>query len=387
VVEEDVRPAGQTRKRRNWRRRAVITIAVLLVVLIGGTGAGGWYFSGELLVASHSPVEYPVAVTAVNGDQVTLTKTAQTQVPAMLGLVWPHGRAILDPTVGHSGQSVVRRVTKVIEGSLQTGLNAYVDTFVFGGDPSTARGLAFQQVRIPSELGDLPAWLVPGRSGTWVIAVHGYGSRPQEALRVLPTLSSAGMSTLVIDYRNDVGAPASPDGFYHLGDTEWRDVQSSVEYAQRQGATSIILYGWSMGGGTVLTAMHRMPAADIALVRGVVLDSPTVDWNSVIDLQAAQRNLPGFLTWTASRLVERRGGMDLSKLDQRRYESLFTVPMLMFVDTADTTVPTAPAMQLAKARPDVITLVVTDGGDHTGSWNVDPARYESTLSTFLARVG
>jgi dienelactone hydrolase len=67
--------------------------------------------------------------------------------------------------------------------------------------------------------------------------------------------------------------PAEPRRFYHLGDTEWRDVDAAVDYARDHGATGIVLYGWSVGGTLTITALRRMPAADLGLVRAMVLDS------------------------------------------------------------------------------------------------------------------
>ncbi|MET9340337.1 hypothetical protein [Nonomuraea sp. NPDC003804] len=38
----------------------------------------------------------------------------------------------------------------------------------------------------------------------------------------------------------------------------------------------------------------------------------------------------------------------------------------MFADTGDTGVPIGPALELARARPDLVTLVQTCGGGHVG---------------------
>jgi hypothetical protein len=111
-----------------------------------------------------------------------------------------------------------------------------------------------------------------------------------------------------------------------------------------------------------------------------------MDWAAVIDMQADQRGLPGFLTWTAKRVVEKRADLALADLNQRTYTPELSIPMLVFVDQADTRVPPAPTMEFARARGDLVTLVVTQSAGHTGAWNQDSASYESAVKAFLDRV-
>jgi pimeloyl-ACP methyl ester carboxylesterase len=140
-----------------------------------------------------------------------------------------------------------------------------------------------------------------------------------------------------------------------------------------------------MGGTLTVTAMRRMPAADVALVHALILDSPAIDWTNVLDFQGAQRNLPGFVTWTAERIVEWRTGLSLANLDGRSYGHQLSVPTLVFLDTQDQTVPNGPTLDfVAAARPGLVTLVTTTGGDHTGSWNVNPDAYQAKVTSFLA---
>lgn len=159
---------------------------------------------------------------------------------------------------------------------------AMIDHWMYDGDPKTALGLPFQDVSYPSEVGPMPAWLVPGTSpkSTWVIGVHGRNADKAETFRVMRTVHALGMPMLSIAYRNDVGAPPSQDRRNHLGDKEWHDVVSAMGYARAHGATGVVLYGWSMGGAMAMTTLQRDPS----FVRGVVLDSPsstgTPPWTS-----------------------------------------------------------------------------------------------------------
>jgi dienelactone hydrolase len=378
------------RPRRRWLRVTLTAGLALLILVVVATLGTGYYFSGVLLDRDNS-VSYPVQVKAVDRDQVTLSRDADTERAVVEGLWWDGGAALLSNRVAVNRDTVVRTVTSILHGSLTAGLQGLVDVRTYDGNPQTDRGLRFDAVTVTGELGAMPAWYVPPTSAastTWVIAIHGRRGTMTEPLRVLPTLAAGGHPTLVISYRNDPDAPPSPDGFYHLGDTEWRDVDAAIGYARAHGATAVVLYGWSMGGTLVVTAMRRMPAADAAFVHALVLDSPAIDWTSVLNLQGAQRKLPGFVIWTAERIIEWRAGLSLSNVDGRPFARQLAVPTLIFLDSSDTTVPNGPTLDfVAAAPPGMVNLVRTTGGDHTGSWNVDPVAYEAKVTGFLSGVG
>jgi dienelactone hydrolase len=367
---------------RRWPRRTAYGLAGLALLVPTSTASAGWYFANQ--VVDVRPREYPLEVKGFDGELVTLPRTEDIEREVPYGLIWPTGHARLGALARTERGAVVRQVIEVTRGTLQKGIRAYVSSAVFDGDPLVARGLDFDEVTVPGELGPLPAWLVPGTSSTWVIAVHGRGGTRAEALRALPTLARSGLPTLVMTYRNDEGAPPSRDRRYHLGASEWHDVASAIGYARSHGATDIILYGWSMGGAAVLMAMRRSALA--STVRALVLDCPAVDWTTTLRRAARRRNLPQPLTWAAMRLVEKRIGHRLADLNQVRHAGSLRVPTLMYVDGDDAVVDPQPARLYARLRPDLVRLVETEGGGHTRSWNVDPKRYEAELAGFLGEV-
>lgn len=365
---------------RRWPRRVGYGLAFgaagLAVLLPSGTAGAGLFFATQVLTPARW---YPLVVRSVVDGEVELTRTEDTERSMPLGLAWRGGHAVLGDVVRVDRNTVVRRVTSVVRGSLRPGLRAYTSGSVFEGDPSSVHGLPFTSVFVPGELGHYPAWVLPG-SDTWVIGVHGRGASRVEALRVLPALANSGVTTMVISYRNDLGAPASPDSYYHLGATEWQDLVAACAYARSAGARRIVLYGWSMGGAVVLNALRHEAVPDVA---GLILDCPVVDWAATLKMQAAQRRLPAALAWSAMRLVEQRIGVRLASLDFSSFRP--SVPTLVFLDADDRVVDPSPTRTFAAAAG--AHLVETAGGGHVRSWNVDAGRYERELTGFLSALG
>jgi pimeloyl-ACP methyl ester carboxylesterase len=263
-----------------------------------------------------------------------------------------------------------------------------VDSYAIAGDPQSAYSLPFEEVSYSSPLGDFPAWAVEGSSNTWAIFVHGRGEERREAMRMLRTVSAAGHPSLVITYRNDEGLPTNPDGFHRFGQTEWEDLEGAVAYALDEGADDLILVGHSMGGAIVMSFLYQSPLAE--KVRGVILDSPMLEFGATVDHGASQRSLPvvglplpGVLTGVAKTVSNLRFDLDFEALDYLKRADELAVPILLFHGDADDTVPVETSDALAKARPDIVEYVRFAGANHVRLWNADPAAYEAAVEGFL----
>jgi uncharacterized protein len=249
-------------------------------------------------------------------------------------------------------------------------------------------GLEYADVRVPGPLGDYPAWLVEGdgERDTWVLAVHGRGADRREALRVLPALHRCAVSVLMLTYRNDAGAPASPDGYYHLGDTEWTDLLAAVRYAQEHGARRIVLYGWSMGAAIIGAYLGRLGSDAGVPVAGVIWDSPVLDWRATLRQQARVHRLPTALAGVTAWCASARIGIDFGRFDLVRRPPRSRPPTLLIHGAADDAVPVGPSRALAAVARRLawpLRLVEIAGAGHTAGWNTDPAGYEGAVTRFL----
>ncbi|MGA7271315.1 MAG: alpha/beta hydrolase [Acidimicrobiia bacterium] len=251
-------------------------------------------------------------------------------------------------------------------------------------------GLDYQDVSYESPLGDMAAWKIGSGEGTvWAVHVHGWRASRREALRSLPTYARAGITSLVIDYRNDPDEPADPSGIYRFGRSEWADVEGAVQYAIDHGAQQLVLVGYSTGAALDLAFLQNSPLAD--RVSAVVFDSPNVDMGETVRFAATKRTLPGTsiavpasLTAVAMWLSDLRWDVSWSEIDYvDRAAQTIQVPTLVFHGLDDDRVPVEVSRRLATQAPGWVRLVEVEGAGHVTSWNVDPGRYEQTLLDFL----
>lgn len=383
-----VKASSRPQKRR-WVRRLIPGLAGLVVVALLALGGAAWYFSSQLLKPGSRTSPQALRVVAVDDQTVTLPSDADTRRPGTYALVWPGGRGLLGAVAGRGAAGgVVRSLSQRTGDPLRAGTLTRIDSDIYQGDPKQALGMTFQAVSVPDRLGSMPAWLVPGTgagAATYVIIVHGLGASGAESLRVLPELHNLGFTSLVISYRNDAGAPASPDHLVHLGDTEWEDLQAAVGEARTLGAHHVVLFGFSMGGAIVTQFIERSTSS--ADVTGLILDSPVLEWNAVLDQAGRTRGLPSVLTDVAKEVASRRAGVSWGRFDQVARSGQLHTPILLIHGTADTVVPIATSDAFASRRRDLVTYLRVPGADHVESWNVDQLDYNLALQNFLARAG
>jgi uncharacterized protein len=389
-------PATEVDQRPWWRRhlRAIAAAGVALLVALAVGALASWHFASFVLVPDHSPWSEGVEIEAVAPNQITLKRSEAGERPGVYGLVWQGGHAIVGPIVSTSSETV-RRQLRDVRGYLAAGTEAGFDSSVYSGNPGETLGLPYHSVNVPSELGPMPAWEIPAakRGSTespseprpakaWAIIVHGINDDREVGLRIAPTLRRAGFNSLLISYREDLGAPDSPDGLHHQGQTEWRDLQAAVHYALRHGASEIVLDGYSMGGALVTQFMERSPLAN--RINGLILDAPALNWKAILEFNATRMGFPSFAALPVEWAIEARTDVDWDSLNALQHPNDFHLPILLFHGTEDKVVPITTSEEFAAELPDWVTYRPTPKAGHTQSWNVDPERYEHTLENFLS---
>ncbi len=370
--------------------RPVTATAAAVTTLLGvgaAAVAAGRYASDTVLKAQPGrplPGDPRLTVHATAPGRLTLTRSLASLRPGTYGLLGPGVHAVVGPVlddIAHTADTVVRRLEYVSHGDLAPRVRLRLTPQLHSGDPGSALGLEHGDVDVPGELGALPAWFLPGARDTWVITVHGLGTTPEHPMNLMRFLNAQHFPVLNLGYRGDLGAPRSPDGLGHLGDSEWRDLDAAIRYAVRYGAERVVLHGWSTGASMALHAAAASPLRD--RISGLVLDSPVLDWETTLRNLAAAHSVPRLLLPLAVRAAEGSTGLRGDRLLEAADPDALRVPTLIFHGPDDTLAPWRPARELAARRPELITLHTVRFAPHAAMWNADPAGYEEILRRFL----
>ena len=378
------------------RSAVVATSAAAAAVLTAGGSVGVASYFARRLVTPERTRRDDATIVAVDeaAGTITMKATPPSRAPGRYGLYWEQetGHARIGDIIESDlkGGTVTRRIEGVTRGTLRPG-RARWSSYYVDGPPQEAWGIATETVDIPTQLGPAPAWVCRAGDGKrWAVLVHGRGARRNETLRALPLLHSKGISVIVPSYRNDEDGPPSPDGRYGLGLTEWADIEEAIRYVVAQGATSIDLFGWSMGGAIVMQLLDRSELS--RPIDHVVLDGPVLSWASVIAHHADRNRLHPRLAKLASLMLEKSRANALaglaqplpikhtdwvSRADELRHR------MLIIHSVNDEFVPYGPSAQVGAHRPDIVTLHLWDRADHVREWNTDPERWERVVGEFL----
>ncbi len=327
---------------------------------------------------------------------ITLGRSPDTVLPGRYGLFTVGSADYLrvGSIVGEDEDTVTRKLLTHVPADGDLAAEAAFSGWYF--DKPGDLLLPFQSIDIDTGVGACPAWEFPAHGDTdvWVIQVHGRGTTRSETLRAVPVFHALGISSLVVSYRNDGDAPRSPSGTYALGATEWRDVDAAIGYARRHGARRVLLMGWSMGGALSLQAALESPHADV--IAGLVLDSPVVDWRTVLNFQGRAMRLPAPVIALAERTLASNWGatalrsgepIPLDRLDGVSRAAELRHPVLILHSDDDGFVPADASHALAQARPDLVTMETFTVARHTKLWNYDETRWTTAIQDWVRGQG
>lgn len=395
-------------------RHALTGAALLASAASGAAVALSAHFARRIITPDPRPDE-SVAVVSLGSPADTSAARTQRSVtlvgthaglPGKFSFIFDDGAgharvgAVLDSRTVAGRNRATRELLSIDRGALRVGARGRITGWWYT-DPAEL-GRPAREVEIPTVLGPSPAWVVeadPEADGTrgrgssasehWAVHVHGRGARREETLRGVPSAARAGLSSVVISYRNDVGAPRGLRGRYGLGLAEQYDVDSAIAWAREQGGTRVTLFGYSMGATAAMLSATRGRHRE--LIDGLVLDSPALDWPGILRQQARLARVPRWVA-TLGRILLQRGvvrgavpetrGTDINSLTPAHLAVGLGVPVLIHASPEDTFVPWQGSLELGRLRPDLVALRECRG-EHVKLWNTDPQGWEGATEEFL----
>jgi len=355
-------------------------------------------YTARLVVAEpgrHRLFRYSLST---DGQRIYFTNEPATLAIGNYGLWFDQGKeggghALIGRVLSISADNAVveREVLSVTGGRLEDHSRGLWTGHVFGR-PSEL-GIPFKSIELTSAGRTLPCWLfTPAHladSCNWVVHIHGIRTTRLTTLRNVGVASRAGFVSIVPSFRSDaenVRGYASGSG---LGLSEWNDVEKAITYARDHGAKNVILFGLSLGGLIALLLATRSRNSD--LVRGLILVGPVTNFPATIRYGAAQLGLPSWVGTVAMiplklspwyRLAGTPAAIDFSSLQLNDSRELLAVPTLVVQSPNDDEVPYSETLRFANSNS-TVTLSSSFKAFHTCEWNVDPAKFESTINNWL----
>ncbi|MER7447199.1 alpha/beta fold hydrolase [Microbacterium sp. NPDC097977] len=375
-------------------RHAVALLVPVLLALGAAMTLLVLRIARRVVIPAKRPADARILAVDTGAQTIELSRTRDTELPGRYGLFTSgtYGYVKLGAVLSVDATSVRRKLLTEIETGAQVDRDAAFSGWYYA-TPSELH-LRWENVLIGSPAGPCPAWFFPAESSTWVIQVHGRGVTRAECLRAVPVLHAAGFPNLVVSYRNDGEAPRSRAGAYALGAAEWRDVDAAVAYALRHGAERVILMGWSMGGAVSLqTAVNSGHRHRIA---GLILESPVIDWRTVLRYQAREAGMRAPLPDLAmsalsvpltARLSGAEDAIPFDRLDMVARADELAVPILILHSDDDGFVPADASHALQHARPDLVTMPSFSVARHTKLWNYDQNGWNAAITGWLTAQG
>jgi pimeloyl-ACP methyl ester carboxylesterase len=347
-------------------------------------------------IVKRGPRDYRRAQLTDGGDRVCIDLDDYTKAPGDFGVfdlaTEKYTRVGEVTLIDEDRKYVERRIHSPGAGPARLGplVDWTPDVFF---EPSAVAG-QFEEVRITTAYGAAPAWIFQGKkTDTWVIHIHGSWTERSIMFRDVHAFSPLGFTSLVPSFRSDQEVSPPQAESSHLGQTEWRDVESAVSYAVARGARRIILSGWSMGGTIALLTAERSAYRD--RIVGIVLVGPVTSWRKTITAGAARAGVPAVGAGLVMSLLQAplfatmlglEEPIDFNALEWVDIPNRVAVPTLVLHSSADQEVPWEISAAFQRANPDTVTLIPLPEAHHTQEWNASPCTFSNELTAWISKT-
>ena len=320
---------------------------------------------------------------------IDLPTNAETKSKAIQSLFWnsrqSHTVVQAEPLQNESSLVRYRVLRQLTQDLPEAGVSASLSGWL-GSKPEDF-GLANQYsiVTLPN---GTKGWFFDNNTENWVIHIHGRRAGKGETLRNLQQFADLGYKQYVMSMKTD----PKPDGLgkkvSKLGQNEWSEIEEAVQLANRAGAKSIILFGWSQGAMISGLFLTRSPQA--RFVTGAIFDSPLLDYRNTMRFQAERSGYDRVLgdrvvdAIRDSKLIRLLGyrNVDVDQISLVGDTLLPQVPVLVLYSMNDGHVAIDDVQRFAEINS-AVSLVEIAQARHCRLFNEDQAKYQGAISYWL----
>lgn len=367
-----------------------------LALLVPAAALSGFAVVMARKIVKRGPKDYRRGELTDDGRRIRIDLDDYTKAPGDFGVFDPasgsYTRVGEVTLIDEDQKCVERRIEPSESGPKRLGPLVDWTPDVFFVPSAVSR--RYEEVNVPTSYGTAPAWLFEGENpDVWVIHIHGSWTDRAIMFRDVHAFRPLGFTSLVPSFRSDPEVSPPQAESSHLGQTEWRDVESAVAYAVAHGARRVILSGWSMGGTMALLTAER--SAYRGQIAGIVLVGPVTSWRKTITAGAARAGVPAIgaglvMGLLQSPLFAKMLGLEepinFDALEWVDVPRRVTVPTLVLHSNADQEVPWEISEAFQRANPRTVTLIRLPEANHSQEWNAAPRAFTDELTSWVSKM-
>lgn len=221
-----------------------------------------------------------------------------------------------------------------------------------------------------------------GESKNWAIVVHGYMGNAVNLVNAIKRFNEIGYNVIAPDLR---GHGRSEGNYIGMGWHDRLDIIKWIDYIlDVDNEANIVLYGVSMGAGTVMMAAGEELKDN---VKAVIEDCGySSAWNQFsYQLKSMYKKVPAFPVMNSASIISKiRAGYSIKEASAITQLEKATKPMLFIHGDKDEFVPYSMLEEVFNAAINCPKeKLVIEGAGHAKSFIVNPNLYWDTVEKFL----
>ena len=228
---------------------------------------------------------------------------------------------------------------------------------------------------------NLHAAYIDQNSHIYMIMVHGYRGDGASIISPIKQMKKAGYNLLIPDLR---GHGFSEGDYIGMGWDDREDIIQWIDYLlSKDPHASIILYGVSMGGATVMdVAGEKLPHQVKAIIEDCGYTSVWDIFKAHIDMNNIESEVALHM---ASLVTKIRAGYYLEDVRPIEQVKKSQTPMLFIHGAEDNFVPFSMVNELYNAATGPKEKLVIQGAGHANSFSVNSELYYQTIFRFIEK--